>query len=77
MVIKVSVSMTPELHSALTNASLDHNTGSLSREIENLLRENPTVQKYIAEIRAEPDVGALVVNSKTMKAKNPKKLVYA
>ena len=72
--IKFSVSMTPELHSALTNAALDHHT-NLSREIENFLRENATVQKYIAEIRAEPDVGVLAINPKTMRAKETKAVV--
>jgi hypothetical protein len=74
--IKFSVSMTPELHSALTNASLDHHT-NLSREIENFLRENPTIQKYIMEIRAEPDVGVLAVNPKAMKAKEPNAVISA
>lgn len=59
--IKVSVSMTPELHSALTRSALDHHT-NLSREIETYLRENPTVQKYIIEVRSEPDTGVFAVS---------------
>lgn len=66
--------MTPELHSALTNAALDHHI-NLSREIENFLRENATVQKYIAEIRAEPDDGVLAINPKTMRAKETRAAV--
>ena len=74
--IKFSVSMTPQLHSALTNAALDHNT-NLSREIENFLRENATVQKYLAEVRAEPDEGALAINPKTMQAKETRAIISA
>ena len=74
--MKFSVSMTPELHSALTNAALDHHT-NISREIETFLRENATVQKYIAEIRAEPNDGALAVNPNTMHAKETKEAVLA
>lgn len=52
--IKTTVSMTPELYSALTRAALDSGT-NVSREIETHLRENTHIQKYIKEVRAEPD----------------------
>ncbi len=64
--IKVSVSMTPELHSALTRSAMDRHT-NLSREIETYLRENSTVQRYIIEVRAEPDTGVFVVSSNKSK----------
>ena len=74
--IKFSVSMTPELYSALTNAALDHHT-SVSREIETFLRENATVQKYIAEVRAEPDTGVLAVNPNRLRPKEHQATVSA
>ena len=52
--IKTTVSMTPELYSALTRAALDSGT-NVSREIETHLRENDYIQKYIQEVRAEPN----------------------
>lgn len=61
--------MTPELYSALTRAALDSGT-NLSREIEIHLRENPYIQKYIKEVRAEPDVGVHLVNPKTLRAES-------
>jgi hypothetical protein len=67
--IKITVSMTPELYSALTRAALDNGT-NISREIEIHLRENPYIQKYIEEVRAEPDVGVHLVNPKTLRAKS-------
>jgi hypothetical protein len=67
--IKTTVSMTPELYSALTRAALDDGT-NLSREIETHLRENPHIQKYIEEVRAEPDMGVHIVNPKTLRAKS-------
>ncbi len=59
--IKISVSITPELHSALTLSALDRHT-NLSREIETFLRENATVEKYISRVRDEPDIGAFATN---------------
>jgi hypothetical protein len=66
--IKTTVSITPELYSALTRSALDRGT-SVSREIETHLRENAYVQKYIAEVRAEPDVGAHLANSEKLHAR--------
>ncbi len=65
---KISISMKRELYSALTNAAIDHDS-NVSSEIEMFLRENPTVQKYIAQIRAEPASGALAVNPQRVKPK--------
>jgi hypothetical protein len=59
-VVKTAISMTPELHSALTRAALEKDD-SISRRIEIYLRENPSVQKYLQEVEAEPLVGAHVV----------------
>ncbi len=66
--IKTTVSMTPELYSALTRAALDSGT-SISREVETHLRENTFIQNYIREVRAEPDVGAHLVNPQTLRKK--------
>lgn len=62
-VVKKAISMTPELHSALTRAALEKDD-SVSRRIEIYLRENPSVQKYLREVEAEPRVGAHVAHSK-------------
>lgn len=62
-VVKTAISMTPELHSALTRAALAKDD-SISRRIEIYLRENPSVQKYLREVEAEPLVGAHVARSK-------------
>lgn len=67
--IKTTISMTPELYSALTRAALDSGT-NVSREVETHLRENAYIQKYIQEVRAEPDVGAHLVNPKTLRSKS-------
>jgi hypothetical protein len=60
----------------MTNAALDHHT-NLSREIENFLVENATVQRYIAEIRAESDIGVLALGPKAMKAKESTQVTSA
>ncbi len=67
--IKTTISMTPELYSALTRAALDSGT-NVSREIETHLRETAYIQKYILEVRAEPDVGVHLVNPKTLRARS-------
>jgi hypothetical protein len=66
--IKTTISMTPELHSALTRAALDSGT-NISREIETHLRESTYIQKYIKEVRAEPAEGAHLVNPKRLHSK--------
>jgi len=66
--IKTTVSITSELYSALTRAALDRDT-SVSREIETHLRENAYIQKYIAEVRAEPELGAHLANPEKLHAK--------
>jgi hypothetical protein len=67
--IKTTVSMTPELYTALTRSALNSGT-SVSREIETHLRESTFLQKYIKEVRAEPHVGAHLVNPRTLRAKS-------
>lgn len=64
---KISVTMTPELHSALTLAALDHKI-TLSRQLEVYLRENKDVQRFIDIVRAEPDVGVLAVHGEGVRA---------
>jgi hypothetical protein len=61
-VAKIAISLTPELHSALTRAALEKDD-SISRRIEIYLRENPSVQRYLREVEAEPRVGAHVAHS--------------
>ena len=67
--IKTTVSMTPELYTALTRSALNSGT-SVSREIETHLRESTFLQKYIKEVREEPGVGAHLVNPRTLRAKS-------
>ena len=67
--IKTTISVTPELYSALTRAALDSGT-NVSREIETHLRESAYIQKYISEVRAEPAQGAHTVNTKTLRSKS-------
>jgi hypothetical protein len=74
--IKTTVSMTPELYTALTRSALNSGT-SVSREIETHLRESTFLQKYIKEVRAEPDVGAYLVNPRTLRAKSKSAVVTA
>lgn len=69
--IKTTISLTPELYSALTRAALDSGS-NVSREIETHLRENAHLQKYIAEVRAEPDEGAHLVNPRKLHSKSAK-----
>jgi len=66
--IKTTVSLTPELYSALTRAALDSGS-NVSREIKTHLRENTHIQKNIEEVRAEPDEGAHLVNPRTLRSK--------
>ena len=74
--IKTTVSLTPELYSALTRSALDRGT-SVSREVETHLRESAFLQKYISVVRAEPDVGPHPVNPRTMHAKSKSAVVTA
>lgn len=62
-VVKTAISMTPELYSALTRAALEKED-SISRRIEIYLRENPSVQRYLREVEAEPQAGAHLARSK-------------
>ncbi len=70
--IRTTVSMTPELYSALTRAALDSGT-NVSREIETHLRENAHIQKYIQEVRAEPEDGARLINPRMLRARDTHK----
>ena len=54
MMSRVTITLSPELDSALTQASIVSRT-SKSHLIETLLREHKLVQKYIENVRAEPD----------------------
>jgi hypothetical protein len=54
MMNRVTVTMSPELDSALTQAALRSGT-SKSHLVETFLREHKVVQKYIEDVRAEPE----------------------
>lgn len=54
MMTRVTVTLSPELDSALTQAALRSGT-SKSHLVETLLREHKLVQKHIDDVRAEPD----------------------
>jgi hypothetical protein len=66
-VVKTAISMTPELYSALTRAALAKDD-SISRRIEIYLRENPSVQRYLREVEAEPEVGVHLTHGKNAAA---------
>jgi hypothetical protein len=59
---KFSISMSPELYSAMTAASLDRGM-NMSRQIETYLRENPNVNRYVSQIRSEPNTGAFIASN--------------
>ena len=71
---KISISITPELHSALIRASLDNGV-SVSRIVDNYLKEHNVIRKYIEDIRAEPDVGVFAVNPKRVHTDSKKGLI--
>jgi len=50
---RVTVTMSPELDSALTQAALRSGT-SKSHLVETFLREHKVVQRFIEDVRAEP-----------------------
>ena len=58
---RITISITPELNSALTRAALDKNT-NVSKQVEIYLRENHNIIKYIKEIESEDSM--LAVSSK-------------
>ena len=58
MNVRMTISISPELQSALTRLSLNADT-NISKELEFSLRENPRIAKIINEIREESDSGAL------------------
>ena len=63
MVRKVTISISAELDAAIHLAALEQGSNR-SRIIETYLRESPTVQEYIREIRNEPDVPVLAWSSR-------------
>lgn len=54
MMNRMTVTISPELDSALTQAALRSGT-SKSHLVEMFLREHKVVQKFIEDVRAEPD----------------------
>jgi hypothetical protein len=69
----MTISISPELSSALTRAALRSHT-NISKQIEVFLRENQTVSKYIKEIREEYEPGALAASpAKNRSAKSSTK----
>ncbi|HEU5220556.1 MAG TPA: hypothetical protein VFU58_00695 [Candidatus Nitrosotalea sp.] len=68
---KISISMTPELYSAIVRAAMDNDV-KVSRIISDYLKEHPMIKKYVDEIRAEPDVGVFAVNPKQMHLRTTK-----
>jgi hypothetical protein len=66
---RITISITPELSSALTRLALINDT-NVSRQIEVYLRENSSVNKMIQEIRRESDDHGAY-------AGNPEKQPYA
>lgn len=54
MMNRVTVTLSPELDSALTHAALRSGT-SKSHLVETFLREHKVVRKYIEDVRAEPE----------------------
>lgn len=58
MNVRMTVSISPELQSALIRLALNANS-NVSKELEFSLRENPRISKIIDEIRNESDSGAM------------------
>jgi hypothetical protein len=73
---KISISLTPELHSAIIRASLDNDV-PVSRIIGEYLKEHSMIKKYIEEIRAEPDFGVFAVNPKRIHSESKKELIVS
>jgi hypothetical protein len=67
-VARMTISLTQELHSAVTMATLDKHT-AFSRQIEIFLRENPEVQRYLKMVQSEPDVGVPLVHGAALREK--------
>lgn len=63
---KISISISPELHTALSLAALQNHL-TVSRQLEFYLREHTDLQKFIKIVRAEPDVGILAVSRRVLK----------
>lgn len=61
---RVTVTMSPELDSALTQAALRSGT-SKSHLIETFLREHKIVQRYIEDVRSEPEEANLTAGRRS------------
>lgn len=59
MVRKISISISEELDAALTLATIKRRE-SKSQAVEILLRENPTIGRFVDIVRAEPASGPLL-----------------
>ncbi len=59
---KISISLSNELDSALTLASIDKKENK-SHLIEVFLRENPRVQNYVKAIEAEPKTNVFAAHT--------------
>ncbi|MFZ0698665.1 MAG: hypothetical protein WAN74_00490 [Thermoplasmata archaeon] len=59
MVRKISISISEELDAALTLATIRRRE-SKSQVVEILLRENPTIGRFVGIVRAEPTSGPLL-----------------
>jgi len=59
MVRKISISISEELDAALTLATIKRHE-SKSQAVEILLRENPTMGRFVDIVRAEPTSGPLL-----------------
>ncbi|SMH72199.1 hypothetical protein [Candidatus Nitrosotalea okcheonensis] len=73
---KISISLTPELHSAIIRAAMDNDV-KVSRIISEYLKEHPMIKKYVEEIRAEPDAGVFAVNPKQIHSKSKNEITVS
>ncbi len=64
MMNRMTVTISPELDAALTQAALRSGT-SKSHLVETFLREHEVVQKYIDDVRAEPGETVLGAGRRT------------
>jgi hypothetical protein len=69
-VVKFSLSVSPELYSAIVRASATSRV-SVSRQVETTLRESKLIAKFIQEVRQEPDGSLLAVTPSTLRKMIP------
>lgn len=67
VVRKITISITDELEGAIGIAAVSQNM-SKSRTIETLLREHPTIAKYVEIVRAEEKYGMYVAGASYRKS---------